>query len=154
MVEYNDQLRLVHIRGDLLRRFTLRDAGTRTARVRAAIKIEAVLDQHTLITQQADTCCRKECVHFRTAGFWRALTECETCQNRFFDIVVSVACVNTVSGFDAAQDFCHARRLLHRFPFVVKNISGDHHQIRVFGIDLLNHLFHLPQTDIVSQMQV
>ncbi len=68
--------------------------------------------------------------------------------------MVSVAGINPVPAPDTGQNLRQFLRILQRVIFIVKNIAGDHHKIRIFPVDLLHHLPDLADSHTVAHVQV
>ena len=50
----------------------------------------------------------------------------------------------TISALNSRQCLCDPVRVLHGFIFIIKNIPGKYHQIRILIINLFHHPLHLP----------
>ena len=68
--------------------------------------------------------------------------------------MISITCIHTIFRLNPSQNLRQPVRIFQCLIFVVKNISGNHDQIRILCIDLLHHLLHLPAANVISQMKI
>ena len=60
----------------------------------------------------------------------------------------------TISALNSRQCLCDPVRVLHGFIFIIKNIPGKYHQIRILIINLFHHPLHLPVSHTITKMQI
>ena len=154
MIDDDNRLIRIQIPCNLFRCFPAGYTAPGTFIIRSAIKIKGIINQNTLIPKQGDPGFFKKNIHLRIAHFFTILRKGKSGQNRLLNIVVSVAGIGAVSTLKSGKDFSQFFRLVKRFIFVVKNIPCNDNQIRILGIDFVNHLTHLGSADTVSEMQI
>ena len=75
-------------------------------------------------------------------------------KNFFIQIMISPACIYSISGFDGTKDFCESFGTADRIIFIVKNISGNADKIRFLLIDFTDKFMCMDDTGIVAEMCV
>ena len=62
--------------------------------------------------------------------------------------------IDTVLRFNPCKVLLRSLRLADRAPLIVENIPCHKNNIRIFGIDLCDHLLHELRTGVVTQVQI
>lgn len=75
-------------------------------------------------------------------------------KNCLVQIMISPACIYSISGFDGTQNFCEFFGTADRIIFIVKNISGNADKIWFLLIDFTDKFMCMDDSGIVAEMCV